>query len=111
MAIEGASTAGFVSRAPRLGFVGGFDGVRGIGILMVLVTEVWPAQVLVRPFLGVGILGGFTTFSTYVVDIQRLADQGASAIALAYLLGTVVAALVAVYTGIAVTERLVKARS
>lgn len=82
-----------------------------IGVLMVLVTEVWPKQRLIRPFLGVGVLGGFTTFSTYVVDIQRLADQGASAIALAYLLGTVVAALVAVYTGIAVTERLVKARS
>lgn len=82
-----------------------------IGVLMVLVTEVWPNRRLIRPFLGVGVLGGFTTFSTYVVDIQRLTDQGASAVALAYLLATIVAALAAVYTGITVTERLVKARS
>jgi peptidoglycan/LPS O-acetylase OafA/YrhL len=37
MASAGAITQGpFVSQAPKLGFIGGFDGVRGIGILMVL---------------------------------------------------------------------------
>ncbi len=41
MARQGAATPGFVSRAPRLGFVGGFDGVRGIGILMVLFNHAY----------------------------------------------------------------------
>ena len=41
MASTGAVPAGFVSRAPRLGFVGGFDGVRGIGILMVLMNHAY----------------------------------------------------------------------
>ncbi len=41
MAKTGAAPAGFVSRAPRLGFVGGFDGVRGIGILMVLMNHAY----------------------------------------------------------------------
>ena len=41
MASTGAAPAGFVSRAPRLGFVGGFDGVRGIGILMVLFNHAY----------------------------------------------------------------------
>lgn len=37
MAIAGATERpGFVSQAPKLGFIGGFDGIRGIGILMVL---------------------------------------------------------------------------
>jgi CrcB protein len=81
-----------------------------IGILMVLVTEVWTGQRLVRPFLGVGVLGGFTTFSTYVVDIQRLVSAGAGATALMYLVGTVVAALVAVYTGVTATRWLVRLR-
>ena len=81
-----------------------------IGILMVLVTEVWTGQRLVRPFLGVGVLGGFTTFSTYVVDIQRLVNAGAGATALMYLVGTVVAALVAVYTGVTATRWLVRLR-
>jgi len=32
-----------------------------IGFLMVLITEVWSAHRLIRPFLGVGVLGGYTT--------------------------------------------------
>jgi peptidoglycan/LPS O-acetylase OafA/YrhL len=37
MATAGATAQGtFVSQAPKLGFIGGFDGVRGIGIIMVL---------------------------------------------------------------------------
>jgi CrcB protein len=81
-----------------------------IGILMVLVTEVWTGQRLVRPFLGVGVLGGYTTFSTYVVDIQRLVNAGAAATALMYLIGTVVAALVAVYAGVTATRWLIRLR-
>jgi CrcB protein len=78
-----------------------------IGVLMVLVIEVWQAHPLVRPFLGVGILGGFTTFSTYVVDIQRLVGAGAAGAALLYLAGTVAAALAAVYVGLTVTRTAV----
>jgi len=81
-----------------------------IGILMVLVTDVFDAHPLVRPLLGVGVLGGFTTFSTYVVDIQRIVNAGAAGTALAYLLGTLVAALAAVYLGIAVTRRALRGR-
>jgi CrcB protein len=70
-----------------------------IGVLMVLVADVWPTRRLLRPFLGTGLLGGYTTFSTYVVDIQHLLAAGAAGTALAYLAGTVLTALAAVYTG------------
>jgi fluoride exporter len=70
-----------------------------IGVLMVLVTDVWPGRRLLRPFLGTGLLGGYTTFSTYVVDIQRLLAAGAARTALAYLAGTLLAALAAVQLG------------
>src|SRR5206468_23399 len=43
-----------------------------IGVLMVLVGELWTGRRLLRPFLGTGVLGGFTTFSTYAVDLQHL---------------------------------------
>ena len=75
-----------------------------IGVLMVLVTDVWGGRKLIRPFLGVGVLGGFTTFSTYVVDIQRLVNSGAAGTALGYLAGTVLAAMAAVYAGITATR-------
>lgn len=70
-----------------------------IGVLMVLVTDVWPARRLLRPFLGTGLLGGYTTFSTYVVEITHLLDAGAARTALAYLAGTLLAALAATYLG------------
>ena len=79
-----------------------------IGVLMVLVAERWPDRRLVRPFLGTGILGGFTTFSTYVVDTRTLVATGHAAVATAYLLGTLVAGLLAVVVGLRLTEHLVR---
>ena len=43
---------------------------------------------LVRPFFGTGLLGGFTTFSTYAVDTRALLAAGRPAVAAAYLFGT-----------------------
>jgi CrcB protein len=82
-----------------------------IGVLMVLVVEVWEAHPLIRPFLGVGVLGGFTTFSTYVVDVQRLVNAGAAGTALAYLAGTLLAAIAGVYVGLTVTRTAVGRRA
>ena len=75
-----------------------------IGILMVLITEVWSAHRLIRPFLGVGVLGGYTTFSTYTTDVQQLVAAGAAGTGLLYLVGTPVAALAAVYLGVSLTR-------
>jgi CrcB protein len=78
-----------------------------MGVLVVLVTEVRPAHPILRPFLGVGVLGGFTTFSTYAVDAQQLLTGHHLALAGLYLLATIVAALLAVLLGLAVTRRIV----
>lgn len=77
-----------------------------IGVFMVLITDVWAAHRLVRPFFGTGVLGGFTTFSTYTVDVQRLTGAGHLPQALAYLAGTAAAALAAVWTGASAARRL-----
>lgn len=81
-----------------------------IGILMVLVTDLWSGQRLLRPFLGTGVLGGFTTFSTYTVDLQRLLAGGRFSTAFLYLALTVIGALVAVWLAASATHRLVGAR-
>lgn len=75
-----------------------------IGVLMVLITEVWTPHPLVRPFLGVGVLGGFTTFSTYAVEFDALLRPGSVLLAAAHLAGTLVCALLAVLAGVAVTR-------
>lgn len=92
--------AGFPWATFEVNVVGGF----ALGVLMVLVAEVWPPSRYVRPFLGVGLLGGFTTFSTYVLDTRELLVDGHGTVAAAYLFGTLAAGLVAVWLGIAVTR-------
>jgi CrcB protein len=78
-----------------------------IGILMVLVVERWSHRPLARPFLGTGVLGGFTTFSTYAVDTRGLLAAGEPGLAAAYLLGTLAVGLVAVVAGLRLAERMV----
>jgi fluoride ion exporter CrcB/FEX len=63
------------------------------------VGEVWTGRRLLRPFLGVGVLGGFTTFSAYVVEIRQATAAGAARTALLYLTATLIGALVAVWAG------------
>jgi CrcB protein len=81
-----------------------------IGVLMVLITEVWSRQRLLRPFLGTGVLGGFTTFSTYTVDIQQLVAGAHVSTALLYLVLTPLGALLVVWATATATRRLVNWR-
>ena len=75
-----------------------------IGVLMVLIGRFRPGQRLIRPFWGVGVLGGYTTFSTAAVDVLR-ADP---ATALAYLAATLVGAVLAVWLGTVLAEALTR---
>ncbi|WP_240506386.1 FluC/FEX family fluoride channel [Thermoactinospora rubra] len=74
-----------------------------IGVLMTVITEVRPAHPLVRPFLGAGVLGGFTTFSAYVVEAL---SARSAAVAVAYLGGTLAGALLAVLAGACLVRRI-----
>ncbi|MFD0368235.1 fluoride efflux transporter CrcB [Streptomyces sp. NPDC059071] len=85
-------------------------GCAFLGALMVVATETAsPPHPLLRPFLGTGVCGGFTTFSTYTLDTQRLLATGDAPRALLYLGGTAVTALAAVWAGV-VAARAAAAR-
>jgi CrcB protein len=77
---------------------------------MVFVVEVGGAHPLARPFLGVGVLGGFTTFSTYAVEVAELLADARPELALGYLVGTVLVALVAVTAGLFLARLGVQSR-
>ncbi|HEY2312503.1 MAG TPA: fluoride efflux transporter CrcB [Streptosporangiaceae bacterium] len=70
-----------------------------LGLLMVYLLEVWPPRRFLRPFLAIGLVGGYTTFSTYAGGVVTLLTGHAPALAVAYALSSIVAALVAVWCG------------
>jgi len=78
-----------------------------IGVLVVLTTEVWQAHPLIRPFLGTGVLGGFTTFSTYALDVHGLWLAGDRLAAAGYLVGTLLGCVAATAAAITVSRSLV----
>lgn len=81
-----------------------------IGVLMVTITELTSPHRLVRPFLGVGVLGGYTTFSTYSVELVQLLSSGHPGRAIGYLVVTPLVALVAVWLGAGGTRALRRMR-
>lgn len=89
-------------------FVVNASGCLLIGVLMVLITRRFAGARLLRPFAGVGVLGGFTTFSTYALDIRTTIGAGRPGTALLYLAGTLVTAVAAVRVGMAVAGRVVR---
>ncbi|MEV6642195.1 fluoride efflux transporter CrcB [Amycolatopsis sp. NPDC051371] len=81
-----------------------------IGILMAFLTTTARPHHLLRPFLGVGILGGFTTFSTFVTDTLDAATTGRILASLLYLAATLVLCLTAVAAGLTATRAVRRGR-
>ncbi|MDE9364209.1 CrcB family protein [Luteipulveratus sp. YIM 133132] len=75
-----------------------------LGMLMVYVVEHERGHPLLRPFVGVGVLGGFTTFSTYTVHTRGLLGHDLP-LALVEIVAGVVLCLVAVAAGVALMRR------
>jgi CrcB protein len=56
----------------------------------------------VRLFLATGVLGGFTTFSTFSLDAAVLIERHAFVLAAGYVVGSVLAGLIALFFGLSV---------
>ncbi|MGW7365155.1 fluoride efflux transporter FluC [Streptomyces sp. NPDC054841] len=73
-----------------------------LALLLVYVLEIWPPTRYVRPFAAVGFLGAFTTFSTWMVDTDRLLGHGHYAAAALNIFGSLFAGLAATVLGLAI---------
>ena len=71
-----------------------------LGFLLVLIIERLPPSRYLRPFVAVGFLGSYTTYSTYMVGASVLIKDGHTVTGLVYLLASAVAGFVAVWVGI-----------
>jgi fluoride exporter len=84
---------------PTAGFPWTIFSVNVVGCLLLALL---PAFAVVRrndllpPLLGTGVLGGFTTLSTYSEQARALAHEGRVGLAASYVVGTLAACLLAV---------------
>jgi CrcB protein len=82
------------------------SGSLAIGLLVPFTEHVAHRTPLARPFLVIGFLGGWTTYSTLAVESTLLAKDGDVATCLAYLAATVVGGLTLVVVGDALGRRM-----
>lgn len=74
-----------------------------IGVLFVALTG---PRAALSPLLMVGMLGGYTTFSSFSLDALRLWEGGQAGVALGYVLGSVLLSLAGVAAGAALARGL-----
>ncbi|WP_405591045.1 fluoride efflux transporter FluC [Streptomyces sp. NBC_01190] len=86
-------------------------GCAAMGVLMVLITERRAVHPLTRPFLGTGVLGGFTTFSTATLDTKHLLDGHHPGTALVYAASTLAGAMVAIWATSTLTRLIAVPRT
>src|SRR5262245_21894253 len=79
-----------ISGSLAMGLIAGWFALRGAG------GQTWPL------FLTTGILGGFTTFSTFSLDVALLWERGEIARVAIYVLGSFIPAIIAVFLGLAI---------
>lgn len=78
-----------------------------LGVLMGLVETRREGHRMVRPFLGVGVCGGFTTFSASMLGTEQLMATGRLAAAGGHLALTLLGSLVVLTLAVVITERVV----
>lgn len=81
------------------------SGSFAMGLLVAWLVVRPGAHPLARPFLGVGVLGGWTTYSAFAVDVVHLASGGREQAALAYVTATFLLGVLLVGAGTALGAR------
>jgi CrcB protein len=85
---------------PATTFAINISGSFVLALLLVLILDVWPPNAYIRPFFCVGFLGAYTTFSTWMVDTDRLISAGAYGTAAANILLSLAAGIAATSLGL-----------
>jgi CrcB protein len=108
----GSAARLLVGRAASTAFGGGYPwgtlivnlaGGLAMGLLMGSLIR-WSAAEPLRLFVGVGLLGGFTTFSAFSFETMLMIERGATLAALGYALVSVIGSVAALSGGLMLTR-------
>ncbi|ACI97862.1 fluoride efflux transporter CrcB [Rhodospirillum centenum] len=82
-------------------------GSFAMGVLAGLGAHVWQPAPELRAFLMVGVLGGFTTFSSFSLDVALLVERGAIGAAAAYVAASFLLSVGGLFAGLALIRTAV----
>jgi fluoride exporter len=89
---------------PSATFVANVVGALALGYFTTRLQERLPLSAYRRPFLGTGLCGALTTFSTMQLELLEMLDHGEGGLAAGYAAASVTAGLL----GVAATANLVR---
>lgn len=75
-----------------------------MGVLLELILLHYEGSPEMRTFLATGVLGGFTTFSAFSLDVAVLAGRGETVLAFVYVVASVMLSILALYGGAMATR-------
>lgn len=81
-------------------------GSFALGLLVVALAGAGPQSQAVQGFLVIGILGAFTTFSTFSLDVALLYERGTFGRLAAYVLGSVGLSIAGLFAGLSAMRGL-----
>ncbi len=77
-----------------------------LGVFIEISALAWSPSAALRAFIAVGVLGGFTTFSAFSMDVVLLAERGRLEWAALYALASLTVAIGALVAGLRLTRWL-----
>ena len=100
------STRWFGTAFPYHTFIINITGSTVMGLIAGYLAFKGEASQQWRLFLMTGILGGYTTFSAFSLDAALLYERGEIALALLYVLGSVMLSIAGLFAGLALVRHL-----
>lgn len=79
-------------------------GSFAMGLLIAIFAHYWQPSQTMKVFLVTGLLGAFTTFSTFSLDVSALWERGAMMPAFAYVAGSVILSIGALFLAMALVR-------
>jgi len=95
---------------PWATFVINASGAFVLAALLVVVNDVLPPTTYVRPLLGTGLCGAWTTFSSIAASTDQLVAHGHSGTGVLYLIGSLAAGLSAAVLGLVAGRQVSRSR-
>ena len=83
-------------------------GCFALGVVVEVMALVWSPAAEWRAFLTVGVLGAFTTFSAFALDISILHERGEMLQAILYITVSVAGSIAAIFAGMSLTRAVLQ---